>query len=730
LDISGTDPQPPSRARPTRPGEHLAPLEEAMLAKAKTGEWLDCGEGPFDLAAMQSWGKKRTVSAAMLRDLLVGERWPVHAKGVRLRGVLISGLLDLEGAILRCPLSLDGCYLDARDPVCFDHATASRIALTKCQLAGGLTANMLMARHVDLSRSTLLQGPLSLMCANITDELICSGAQLNGTDSDLNALVAGGIKVGGSVCLDPYPDNKQFTADGAVWLARADIGGDLACGGAQLGSNSDGIGLLAEGVKVGGHVLLREGFTSEGAVRLLGADISGDLSCRAARLGRDHNGNALVADRMTVGGEVHLYRGFTTDGAVVLNGADITGDLSFSGARLTGTDQHGNALIADGMTAHHDVLLDKAPAGDGKAGLLFTAAGAVRLARADITGQLSCSGAQLTGTDQHGNALVADGIKVGAAVLLNNGFTAAGTVSLKSARADRLVLSPAKRAGANEITFNFTAREAEIAGELRWAPAGQFAGRVNLEDAHVGELEDNDWMPTGEQAHGYWPPGGRLRLGGFTYGGLGDASVDQRLAWIRSQYQKSHHTMGKPRPGESKHTDFAAQPYEQLADMYRRAGQDSEARTVAIARRRDLRTFGSLSWYRWFGNWFLDKTIRYGYQTWRAGAVLAIVFLAFLVLSIIGQHRHVIVPAGDTTGMKPVPTATTCTGDYPCFYPFGYTVDTVIPIINVHQADYWGPDAHAPFGWIWVVGAWGATAAGWALATLLVAGYTGLVRQD
>ena len=137
---------------------------------------------------------------------------------------------------------------------------------------------------------------------------------------------------------------------------------------------------------------------------------------------------------MKVGGEVHLYQGFTAGGAVVLNGADITGDLSFSGAQLTGTDHDGNALVADGMKAEHDVLLDKEPADDGAVWPPFTAAGAVRLARADITGQLSCSGAQLTGTDHDGNALVADGMKVGAAVLLDEGFTAAGTVSLKSAR--------------------------------------------------------------------------------------------------------------------------------------------------------------------------------------------------------------------------------------------------------------------------------------------------------
>ena len=715
MDTSDTDSRPPSQVQITLTSGHVAPLEEEMRAKAATGELLDCGEGPFDLAAMQLWGEERAVSAAVLRDLLVDGQWPVHAKGVRLRGVKISGLLDFEGATLRCPLSLDSCYLDADDPACLDHATASRVVLTGCQLAG-LTANMLTVRQIDLTRSTLRTGPLSLMYANISDELVCSGARLNGTDSDLNALVAGGIQVGGSVYLDQYLDDP-FTAAGAVWLARADIGGDLACTGARLGSNRYGIALLAEGMKVGGQMFLREEFTTDGAVRLLGSDITGDLSCRAARLGADHDGNALVADRMRVGGEVHLYKGFTAGGAVVLNGADITGDLSFRGAQLTGTNHAGNALDAGGMKVGHDVLLDAEPADDGAAGPPFTAAGTVRLVRADIIGQLSCSGARLTGTDGAGNALVADGMKVGAAVLLDEGFTAAGTVSLSSARADQLVLSPAKLAGANEITFDFTATEAQIAGALRWAPDGQFSGRVNLEDAHVGELEDS-WTPRGELAHGHWPLDGRLRLNGFIYGGLGEASVKQRLEWIRSQYQGA-------RPAA-----FAAQPYEQLVDIYRQAGQDTEAREVAIARGRDLRRYGNLNWYRRFGNAFLDKTIRYGYQTWRAAAGLAAVFVAFLVLSIAGQHQHVIVPTASVSGLHPVPTATQCTSDYPCFYPFGYTIDTVIPIINVHQADHWGPDAHAPAGWLWVVGAWVATAAGWALATLLVAGYTGLVRRD
>jgi hypothetical protein len=483
------------------PGQDLMVLEEEMVAAAAAGNLVDRGKGPFSLAEMQTWGNERTIRAAVLRHLLTAGQWPVDTKGVRLRGVRISGHLDLEAAVLRCSLSLDCCYLDTDLPACLDQATALRVTLTRCQLAGPV-GEMLTARKLDLSDSTL------------------------------------------------------------------------------------------------------------------------------------------------------------------------TGPLILPGA--------------------------------------------------DITGQLICRGTQLTGTDSDGNALVADAMKVGGDVFLDEGFAAAGTVSLNSAHVDASVLlAPAALGAQDEVALD--AARAQISGTLRWAPAAPVSGQVDLEGATVGHLED-DW--SGNRRNGYWPTGGRLRLDGFTYGRFGgarQATVEQRLAWIRSQYH--------PRAGDSP-ADFAAQPYEQLAAVYRQAGQDDQARKVAIARRADLRRYGDLNWYRWFGNWFLDRTIRYGYQTWRAAAGLAAVFVVFLALSILAQHQHVIVPVRDIEGLHSVPSAAQCTSDYPCFYPAGYAVDTVIPIINVHQADYWGPDGHAPWGWAWNAGTWIATGLGWALATLLVAGYTGLVRQE
>ena len=54
------------------------------------------------------------------------------------------------------------------------------------------------------------------------------------------------------------------------------------------------------------------------------------------------------------------------------------------------------------------------------------------------------------------------------------------------------------------------------------------------------------------------------------------------------------------------------------------------------AQRADLRKFGNLTSYRKVGNWLLDKTIKYGYQTWRAGVGLVVLFVVFLALAVLG----------------------------------------------------------------------------------------------
>jgi len=653
-----------------RPGWNgsLETCEQSVIKHAVIGGRLDVREiddaptvdqFPIELETMQAWGADRTIRAEVLQHLLTESQWTIHTKGIRLRGVRISGPLDLESATLRCPLVLEDCYLDSKEPVVLKYSTVSLLRLVRCRLAG-LNADMLVVtKEMDLTRSTFT-GAVRLPGANIAGTLNCSGAKITDTDTDNDALVADAVKVGGDVLLD-----DEFTAAGAIRLHGADITGQLNCSGAKItGVNTDKNALVADEAKVGGDVRLVNEFTAAGAIRLHGADITGQLNCSGAKItGVNTDNNALIADEAKVGGGVLLVDEFTAAGAVRLPGANITGQLNFRGAKITDTDTNNNALVADGVKVSGDVLLD-----DG-----FTAAGAIRLIGASVDGNLSLQQATLADPV----ALEAQGTRIGQ--------------------------------------------------QLLWAPKRAVTGSVNLDHVHVNRLDD-DWSNDGA----YWPVAGKLQLAGFVYGGFGGehlATCQQRLEWVQSTHQTP--SPGLPAP-------FGAQPYEQLARVYRQMGHESDARRVAIARRNDLRTYGGLGRLRLTGNWLLDITVKHGYQPLRAVGMLLAVFVAAFLLSWGAQHQDgkaqnqdaVMVPAKDTSSLHPPPTALDCRANYPCFYPLGYAMDLTIPIIKVGQAENWRIDGAAAWGWAFVGGTWVITGLGWAFTTLAVVGYTGLIRKD
>jgi hypothetical protein len=656
-----------------QPHDGLGSLEAKMIEAARTADLVEPEQDAADSASV-------TIRASVLCHLLTDKTRPVAAKGVRLRGVRITGQLDLEGATVPCPLRLENCYLDGDEPVNLDFADVSMLSFTDCKLPGLSAKTLKASKDFVLARSTLT-GPLRLLCADITGDLDCSGTRLEGTD---DALCAATIKVSGNVYL-----TDVTTTVGGIDLEGADIGGTLKCTGAQLNGMVRRYGgsyaLFAQWAKVRGPVRMNSErpnvrFTAAYTVLLLGADITANLNCRDAVL--NGSGTALEAERMKVGGNILGERMWALAGQITLTCAEIAGNLKCTDALLSCA---GCALYGERLTVHGDVFfgVDK---------MTPTPYGAISLQDAEIGGNLNFSNAMLGGANY---ALYAERLKVHGDLLFDWTSSPSGDIWLR---------------GAN------------INGKLRWAPAEQMKGRVNLSDAKAGQLEDN-WT----HANGFWPIDGRLNLDGFSYGSFsGDnpANLRQRLGWIRSQWPQD------PEPGtESGTARFATQPYEQLASVYQQAGQDSEARAVVLSRRRDMRR--QLTGYRKALNWLLDWSIQYGYQTWRAVVALAAVYIGAVAVFTLAQHHgNLIVPLMETSAGQHAPPATQCGSTYPCFYPAGYAIDTVVPIINVHQATYWGPNGHAPLGHALTVFTWVCTAAGWALATLTVAGYTGLVRNN
>ena len=679
----------------------------------------------------------------------------LHAPGVRIGGAAYfdgeftaRGLVQLAGAIIGGQLRFDGGSLgadaDGNSLLCDGMRTGGSVnldvvpggrpftsvgavRLAGAEITGSLTCrgarlgqnrygNALVADEFRASVAVLLEGgftasgAIRFQGAEIGGQLRCEGIQITGADQDGCSLVGDGIKVGGPARLD-----GGFTTVGAVVLSGADIGGVLSMAGGRLGANLNQLALMGDGIRVDRDLLLSEA-VCQGGILLAGAVIGGMLTCRGAVLGTDIEHNALVGDGMKVGRDVLLdaslegEKAFTAAGAIHLSGADIAGFLSLGGGAITGS-QGGRSFVGRGAKVGGSVYLDRG----------FSTAGSVVLSRATIGGSVACHGATL-GTGQHQGSLACERMNIGGGLILDKGFTAAGPVSLSGTIIGR---------------------------ELRWEPGKSTCGPVNLEGARAQYLID-DW--TSQRTLAYWPAG-RLRLAGFAYDGFGgdrQATVDQRLDWIRSQYCLRPRGSGGTCAGSNGNADvggvkgrtesqplaalavspFATQPYRQLADVYRQAGQEDEVRIVEITMRRDLRLYGNLGAQRKALNWLLDITIRYGFQTGRALAgILAlylIVFLAFLF----AQHQGNLITASNLNNTSLHPTALRCVSGYPCFYPAGYAFDLVVPLINIRQADFWQTNGHHPYGWVWVLATWAATAFGWFLATLLVVGYSGLARRE
>jgi len=68
---------------------------------------------------------------------------------------------------------------------------------------------------------------------------------------------------------------------------------------------------------------------------------------------------------------------------------------------------------------------------------------------------------------------------------------------------------------------------------------------------------------------------------------------------------------------------------------------------------------------------------------------------------------------------------------YPAFNPIIYSVDTLLPIVDLEMQGAWIPDARASW---WGIGArvylWLHIALGWFFSLLAVAGFSGLIKPE
>ncbi|MGA5503906.1 hypothetical protein [Streptomyces umbrinus] len=218
------------------------------------------------------------------------------------------------------------------------------------------------------------------------------------------------------------------------------------------------------------------------------------------------------------------------------------------------------------------------------------------------------------------------------------------------------------------IGGDFDLRGARIKRELRLDNTRLTV--LDLRQAQVDSLCD-------DPAH--WPR--ETRLDGLRYEDLAPGlPAGARLDWL---------SRGR--------NDYQPQPLEQLAAHYRRIGHDEDARRVLLHKQRERRRTLAPPGRTW--GLVQDLLVGYGYRPWLAGLWLLVLLAAGTVFFAATPLRA----ARD---------------DPPPFSAPAYTLDLLLPVVNLGQETAWSP--HGPGQTV----AYGLIVAGWILATAVIAGIT------
>ena len=441
----------------------------------------------------------------------------------------------------------------------------------------------------------------------------------------------------------------------------------------------------------------------------------------------------LQADRLEARGALSIC-GATVTGEIRLRGARIGGNIEADGATITSSD--GIAIDADGLEARGGFLLRGA-----------SVRGGINISGVRLGGDVNAVGGRIERPGEV--ALNGDGIAARGDMALR-GASITGEVRLRGAHfGGDLDCTSATLAqpGGNALSLN----RARIDGAFFLRQGASIHGTLDLTATAIGAIYD-------EKA--CWPQKGDLRLNRCQYGAFIGGPIDaaSRLGWLARQVSE--------RWGE----DFWPQPYEQLSTVFREMGHDEEARAVLITKERLQRRARRararnplLRAVLAVNDGVLGVTLRYGRQPLLALVWLILFWGIGVVVFALAEQSSALKPNSPvvlrslewtmcalwqtdsrympSTGQVMSGRATTgqsqlsCflsqpeASSYPEFNPWMYSLDTLLPVMEIGQKLYWRPDPSQPTGSFTLNYYYFLSVIGWALSLLAVAGFSGLVKS-
>lgn len=759
------------------------PTEERIVECISQGRIYDPTPEINDRDPAQLAGQEACqIDASWLRNELLTLVRTAPEPAIRLRNVWLTGEFDLQGLKLG-HVQLESCLID--DGLLLSHARLDSLDLTNTRLGhltsqtGQIGGDCIVSgpgRSVDLISllGCQISGRLTI-AGQVRDGLDLSGSEIRG-DVAINCGLDGAVRlyrttIGGSfevsatltradllVDLSGLKINGDarlvgMNVDAAINLTDMSVGGTLIFSGGHYQCDRTTAAIMLEGSHIGGDLLFGNGFTVEGEVSLTGAVVDGQLVVKNSRL-INPGGDALTADGITVGQDIDFRGNARVQGTVRFPGSVVGGQVKFLEASFTEGYQ-GTAVIFTGASIRQEFCLDSA-------GLVVQ--GELDLRAMNIGSDLRCLHGQfrrpggrcirLSSTQIHGDARISvniegrlslrgtridGGLNLGPGKVVGNrasagsdviavnagsmrvsgdvliaGLDAIGRVSLFAAelQGDVRVIDCSLR---NEGGIAFDLEGGDVGGILRWAPGEQRVfGHVDLAGATVSQLSDEITQ---------WPSidHGGIDVRNFSYRNFtlpaSDDSSD-RADWL------------------SRQIPFAAQPYEQLARVFRDAGSIYKANRALIfrekARYQNSRK-GRRGALRRRIYWQIHRaygTIAgYGFRPWRLAIPTLVIFLLGVFLFGEAKAAGEFIPTRSTESSLVVPgKPVACTSNYPCLSAPAFALDALLPVKALGQRDYWVPNGSRGWGRVAFVFSYLASIAGWLLTTILLAALIRLMR--
>ena len=301
--------------------------------------------------------------------------------------------------------------------------------------------------------------------------------------------------------------------------------------------------------------------------------------------------------------------------------------------------------------------------------------------------------------------MTADRIALTGDLFLRNGFRATGEVSLVSATIDGN-LDCSGGSFEDEDGSALSCDNATITGALFFRNIKSLKGNVRLASTKVGTLMDDAAS---------WHKGGPYILDGFTYDTIGSGPTDAatRIAWLKTQ-----------RPEDLTGPNFRPQPWTHLIKVLRRMGHKAEADEVSIAFQDQRRAAGRVQTR--FGRllhrgWGL--LAGYGHKPLQLLTIMAVVWFicgglywAAAVKGGFGPSNPLVFNAEQYDHCRPTradpphkdregkikPTVGNwfwcpeLAGEYTTFQPSMYSLDILLPLVDLQQEKDWSPIIPTP----------------------------------